>query len=214
MTKRININKCRRCVHYNGTMCVLEDLAPCRFRRTPEAENERAKDIFLVVAFFVAVLFCVLLWLAEGRRVADQQPAPEAENHWSAVELLKEYHGQKDGLTEWEKLQLAIILTESKGNPDAVGKDGDYGLYQMRECFVEEVNRISGSNYSHEDAFDMDNAIDMFNRLQSHYNSEKDIEKAIAYHNHGSAYRATVLRNLELVERMEVVRQKLIEYER
>ena len=37
MTKRININKCRRCVHYNGHYCDLLDLDPCRFKETPEA---------------------------------------------------------------------------------------------------------------------------------------------------------------------------------
>ena len=129
----------------------------------------------------------------------------------SAVELLRKQH--KDELTEWQKLQLAIIFTESKGNPNAIGSAGDSGVYQMLPCYVAEANRVSGSNYSHEDAFDIDYAIDIFNRLQSHYNSEKDIEKAIAHHNKSSVYKATVLRNLELVERMEVVRQKLIEYD-
>ena len=35
----IPLSRCVKCTHYNGTMCVLEDLAPCQFRRTPEAER-------------------------------------------------------------------------------------------------------------------------------------------------------------------------------
>lgn len=130
----------------------------------------------------------------------------------SAVQLLREQHPQE--LTDWQKLQMAIIITESKGNPNAVGSSNDLGVYQMLDCYVREANRVSGSNYSHEDAVDIDNAIDIFNRLQSHYNAEKDIEEAIFRHNKSASYRAAVLRNLEIVERMEIVRQKLIEYDR
>lgn len=115
-----------------------------------------------------------------------------------------------DTLSAWNLLQLAIIMTESKGDPNAVGTSGDFGVYQMTEPYIREVNRISGSNYAHEDAFDIDSSIDMFARLQGHYNAERDIETALRYHNRSSAYRATVLRNLEILERMELCRQKLI----
>ena len=119
----------------------------------------------------------------------------------------------KDTLSDWQLLQLAIIMTESKGDPDAVGKNGDYGVYQMTEPYIREVNRVSGTNYAHEDAFDIDSSIEMFALLQGHYNAGKDTELAIRYHNKSSAYRATVLRNLEIVERMEICRRKLIEHE-
>lgn len=119
----------------------------------------------------------------------------------------------RDTLSEWNLLQLAIIMTESKGDPNAVGTSGDFGVYQITEPYVREVNRISGQNYSHEDAFDIDSSIEMFALLQGHYNAEKDIEEAIRRHNRSSAYRATVLRNLEMMKRMELCRQKLVAYE-
>ncbi len=117
-----------------------------------------------------------------------------------------------ESLDEWIKLQLAIIMTESKGDPTAIGKDGDFGLYQIREIFVEEVNRVCGTAYVHEDAFDPDKAIDLFNKMQGHYNPGRDFDTALKYHNRSAAYRRAILQSLEQVERYEAVRQKLIEY--
>lgn len=138
-----------------------------------------------------------------------KEPAPEY--HWSTIELLKEYHGQKEALTDFDKLTLAIALTESRFNPDAVGKDDDLGILQIRPVFVEEANRVSGSNFRHEDAFDIDSSLAMFNAVQSHYNAEHDLDKAIRLHNKADWYRAKVLENYDLICRMEVVRAKLIE---
>lgn len=117
-----------------------------------------------------------------------------------------------ESLDEWEKLQLAIILTESKGDPNAVGKDGDFGLYQMIERYILEVNRVCHTDYSHEDAFDPDKAIKIFNDMQGYYNPGKDFDTALKYHNRSAAYRKAILQSLELVERYETVRQKLVDY--
>lgn len=128
----------------------------------------------------------------------------------SVVKILRELH--KDRLTDWDKLQLAIIMVESKGNPDAVGSLDDLGLYQMRKVYVDEVNRVCGTDYKHEDAFDPDKAIEIFNAMQGHYNPGKDLDTALRYHNKGKAYKRQILQSLELVNRYESVRQKLIEY--
>ena len=140
------------------------------------------------------------------------RPEPVEPPHWSAVELLRRQHEKAGELSPWAKFQLAIIWTESKANPAAIGKDNDGGLYQMIPVYVEEVNRVCGTNYTHEDVFDPDKAIEIFNAMQGYYNPDKDIEEALRHHNRSSAYRAAVLRNLEIVERMEIVRSKLIEY--
>ena len=52
-------------------------------------------------------------------------------------------------------LLLAIAMVESSGNPKAIGDDGlSWGLYQIRPEYVEDVNRILGSDeYIHRDAF-------------------------------------------------------------
>ena len=201
---------CRICRHYNRHICVLQDLDPCEFLLDEKkASEERAKSLLLAGVVVFALLFSILALVIS---CAARKETPKPEYQWSAVELLKEYHGEETALTEWQKLQLAIVFTESKGDPNAVGSSGDLGVYQMIGVFVEEANRVSGSNYTHEDAKDINKAIDIFNRVQDYYNKEHDVEEAIKHHNHGSAYRATVLRNLELVERMETFRQKLIEY--
>mgnify|MGYP002625676090 CR=1 FL=1 len=139
--------------------------------------------------------------------------APEPEQpdyHWSAVELLRE---QRGGLTDWQKLQMAIIWTESKGNPNVTGSHQDGGLYQMTPIFVEEVNRIAGTSYTHEDVYDPDKAIEIFNTMHLFKNPDRNLEQAIRIHNKSAGYLNTVMRNYELIERMEIVRQKLIEYE-
>ena len=137
------------------------------------------------------------------------QPEPQETPHWSAVELLKEYHA-KD-LTEFDKLTLAIALTESRFNPDAVGTADDVGILQIRPIYVEEVNRISGANYSHEDAFDIRMSLDMFAAIQGHYNPQRDLDTAIRLHNKSAAYRKKVLDNLEVINRYEEIRSKLTE---
>ncbi len=152
------------------------------------------------------LIMCILVLAALGSKAETTQEEPVIEPPTREVET------QRDTLSEWQLLQLAIIMTESKGDPNAVGKSGDFGIYQMTEPYVREVNRISGANFAHEDAFDINSSIEMFALLQGHYNADKDIELALRYHNKSSAYRATVLRNLEIVERMELCRRKLIEY--
>ena len=141
---------------------------------------------------------------------AKKEPAPEY--HWSTIELLKEYYGEPEpSLTDFDKLTLAIALTESRFQPDAVGKDDDLGILQIRPVFVEEANRVSGSNFRHEDAFDIDSSLAMFNAIQSHYNAEHDLDKAIRLHNKADWYRAKVLENYALICRMEIVRAKLVQ---
>lgn len=62
MSKNIPISKCVKCVHFSERICHLEDLEPCQFRRTPEAENELAKTIFFICVVIVAVATSLLFW--------------------------------------------------------------------------------------------------------------------------------------------------------
>ena len=123
----------------------------------------------------------LLLALAAPSCTRQPGPSPEQVGTKSAVELLRR---QRGGLTEWQKLMLAIAFTESRFNPDAVGKAGDYGCLQITPVYVEEVNRISGSEY---------------------------LETAIYLHNKSKAYRKAVLDNLAMIERMEEFRAIIIE---
>lgn len=138
-----------------------------------------------------------------------KESAPEY--HWSTIELLKEYHGQKEALTDFDKLTLAIALTESRFNADADSGAGDHGVLQLRKIYIDEVNRLTGENYTVEDAFDIGKSLDIFRALQAHYNPTQDLDKGIYYHNKSSGYKQAVMENYQLICRMEEVRAKLIE---
>mgnify|MGYP002853081819 CR=1 FL=1 len=122
----------------------------------------------------------------------------------------------KQTFTEWSKLQLAIAMTESRFNPLVEGKNKDRGIFQQTPVYVREANRILGKQvYTHNDSFDIDKSIEMFNIVQDHYNKAHDIDKAIHLHNHGSGngYSREVMKNMTFIERMENVRNAVIEYE-
>lgn len=135
-------------------------------------------------------------------------PAPEPEVHTSAMELLRKQH--RNDLTEWDKLVLAIAYTESRFRDDAVGTAGDSGILQITELYVREANRVSGANFKHEDAFCVDSSLVMFAAIQDFYNPSHDIDQAIYRHNKSESYRRTVLENLEMINRYEALRAKLI----
>ena len=49
----------------------------------------------------------------------------------------------------------ALALVESGGNPSAVGDGGrSVGLYQIGRIYVDDVNRIAGSNFTYADRYD------------------------------------------------------------
>ena len=116
---------------------------------------------------------------------------------------------KKDCLSDWEMLELAIAMTESRFNPDAEGRAEDCGIFQIRPIYVKEVNRISGKNFTKEDAFSVEKSLEMFNLLQGHYNPERDIERAIYYHNKSSQYKIKVMQNYEFVRRYESMRESV-----
>ena len=154
-------------------------------------------------------LFCgVLVLLIAGSLYAqeDPEPAPVPEKI-SVVQLLRQQHG--DELTDWQVLQLAIAYTESRFNPSAVGKAQDSGILQITPVYVAEVNRIAGTDYVLQDAFDPGKSLEMWDLMQAHYNEGRDLERAIALHNKAPQYRAAVLQNMEWIRRYEAFRKQL-----
>ena len=136
------------------------------------------------------------------------RPEPVEPPHWSAVELLRNQH--KEELSEWDQLILAIAYTESKFRPDAVGSSNDSGCLQLVPIYVAEVNRLYGTSYTIEDAFDIGKSLEMYELMQAAKNPSRDLNTAIYYHNKSEAYRQVVLRNLELIRNYEAIRKQLI----
>jgi len=56
-------------------------------------------------------------------------------------------------------LLLALATVESGGRANAVGDAGAaFGVLQIHECVVIDVNRFAGTNYTHTDAFEPEKA--------------------------------------------------------
>lgn len=89
-------------------------------------------------------------------------------------------------LREWNLFLKALIQVESGGNSMAIGKNNDGGILQITPIYVEEVNRLSKKNYTLDDRFSVEKSLEMFAIVQSHYNPNKDINKAIKLHNPGA----------------------------
>lgn len=84
----------------------------------------------------------------------------------------------------WDYLIQALIIVESEGNPNAVGKTNDVGILQITPIYVEEVNRIIDTpKYNLEMRKSVEYSLEMFEIYQAHHNPDKDIIRAIKLHN-------------------------------
>lgn len=168
------------------------------------------KTIAAVAAGVAIVAVCVLVWVAGIallETLGEDEPEPPQQ---SAVQILRKLHSQE--LSDWDRLTLAIALTESHCNPAAEGSAHDVGILQITPIYAREASRISGTEYCHADARDIDKALVMFEIVQGHYNPNHDQAEAIRRHNPGAGpgYAAEVRRNLQLVERYEAVRAAIL----
>lgn len=202
MTPKIPLSRCRKCPLYHGH-CPLNDLDPCIL--APSEEEQMRTQLGLLVTLIIGVVIAAVILFAS---CTPKQPEPQFIPKWSAVAILRELH--KNEITEWDKLVLAIAYTESRFRDDVVGKAGDSGILQITEPYVREANRISGANFKHEDAFSIDSSLAMFAAIQDYYNPSHGIDEAIYRHNKSEQYRRTVLENLEMINRYEALRAKLI----
>ena len=204
MTPRNYQHACRECANYINERCILLPYEPCDFKKAKRPHPDR---FFFIFCALIAVAFAALILFAGCNKNANETQT-ESAPEWSAVELLRKQNGE---LSNFDKLTLAIALTESRFNPEADSGAGDGGLLQLREIYIQEVNRLYGTAYTFEDSFDIDKSLEMFRLMQEAYNPSKDLDEAIRHHNKSSAYKAKVLQNYGLICRYEAVRTKLIE---
>lgn len=117
-----------------------------------------------------------------------------------------------DNLDDWSTLQMALVMTESKFNPTVVGTCQDFGILQITPIYAKEVNRIlKKEKYQHDDAFNINLSLEMFEVMQAYYNPERNLDKAIKYHNKASWYVQRVKENIEFIQRMEEVRRAILQ---
>lgn len=115
---------------------------------------------------------------------------------------------KKDTLSDNQILQLALIYTESEGNPLAVGKNNDLGCLQITPKYVDEVRRITkDTSYCHTDAFNPEKALEMFSVVQDYHNPNHDIDAAIRLHNKAPWYGQKVLMRIQSIKQYEEYRK-------
>ena len=116
---------------------------------------------------------------------------------------------EEDSLSDWQVLEMAIMMTESRFNPDAIGATSDWGVMQITPVYVAEANRFGGE-FTHEDAFSIEKSLEMFSIVQGNHNPDGDIERAIRLHNKAPWYAKRVKENIALIRRMEEARKVII----
>ena len=92
----------------------------------------------------------------------------------------------------WNPVMDAIIQVESEGNPNAVSGNS-VGAMQITPILVKDCNEIlkkqkSKKRYTMADRYSVAKSKEMFLLIQSHYNPENSIEKAIRSWNGGVRY--------------------------
>ena len=92
----------------------------------------------------------------------------------------------------WNPVMDAIIQVESEGNPNAVSGNS-VGAMQITPILVKDCNEIlkkqkSKKRYTMDDRYSVAKSKEMFLLIQSYYNRENSIEKAIRSWNGGVKY--------------------------
>lgn len=120
---------------------------------------------------------------------------------------------QTDSLTEWQVFIMSLIEVECERNPKARSNKNAIGPFQITPIYVEEVNRLYNTNFTHEDAWDINKSLTMFEMMNDKYNPEKNIDSAIKIHNPnaGKWYNKRIKDRMELIKFNEQVRSNVIE---
>ena len=156
------------------------------------------------LAYFLAFL-CVLFFIGMGGFIGYFFGYGHGRN---AVLAEHPIDTTECALTDYQKVQLAIIFTESEGNPLAIGKNNDLGCMQITPIYVDEVNRILGDTvYHHTDAFCPRKSLEMFSIVQDYHNPEHDIDAVIRHHNRAPWYSQKVLKEIQRINSYEEYRK-------
>ena len=166
-------------------------------------EDLAAGCLMCLVLGILVIIMLIFFVFRSGKEHEDGNSAFEAET--SLVDTVR----VPERLSDWQVLLLAVAMTESEFYPTARGSNDDWGILQITPIYVAEVNRVTGADYTHEDAWDVGRSLDMFTALQEHHNPEHDIDKAIRLHNKNPWYAKRVKQNMEFVRRYEEFRTVL-----
>ena len=93
----------------------------------------------------------------------------------------------------WIKILSAIAMIESSGNPNAVNeKEQAFGLYQLRQIYIDDVNRVYETDFTHQDAFNVDKAERIVKLYTTYWCKKRNLpitaENIARFHNGGSGW--------------------------
>ena len=91
----------------------------------------------------------------------------------------------------WLQLLLVIGTIESGLDPNAIGDNGKaYGQYQLWEIYIDDVNRTQGTNFTHQDAFNVEKAEQIVMLYTTYWCERRNLpmtaENILRFHNGGS----------------------------
>lgn len=183
------------CVDWNapnrcfGLFVRSDDFQAIRIRLSVSDPNPRRRTFKSngsgstnhVIMFKIFRLVVLFIFVAGASPVFSAENAVDSE----AVSTTA------DGF-DWEPVMNAIIQVESRGNVKAVSGNS-CGAMQITPVLVMECNNIlkkrkSKKRFSLRDRFDLAKSKEMFVLIQSYFNPQNDIERAIRAWNGGYRY--------------------------
>ena len=123
---------------------------------------------------FALILLLAIVWgllIIWAHKVNNQPPKIEENQLINNVDT-------STVVSIFDLLQ-AIEQVESSKNPKAINiKENAIGILQIRQCMLDQANRISGKHYELNDCLDPFISIDIFMIIQRKYNKNMDFERA------------------------------------
>lgn len=153
----------------------------------------------------------ILLFVSIIGFISFSRPTVSTSNNTINSLSNKEYIFIKDTLIEWEIFVMALVEVECERNPNAQSNKNAIGPLQITPIYVKEINRLYNTNFTFEDAWDLEKSLKMFNLMNDHYNPTKDIDEAIKLHNPGAGkwYSDRIKQRMKMIKFSEEVRTKL-----
>lgn len=145
--------------------------------------KEALKKVCSIFAIATGIALAYTIYYTPYR--LEKRVTPEVED----IEKIEEEDTTQADLEllQWETMKQALIIMESEGDPNVVGKTQDLGILQITPIYVEQVNKILGEpRYTLSHRLNVEASLEMFEIYQNHFNPERDIIKAIQLHNPGA----------------------------
>lgn len=173
--------------------------------------KKNIKTILLSI-LFVGLSFTSIFTISRNADLSKELIATQ-ENLTNTKQQLEKYMNTQhsDSLSEWDMFTLALMKVESNYVQSTVSSAGAKGYFQFMPVYVDEVNRIHGTNYKFEDVVkSFEQSYEVFTLMQKAKNKNFSMDKALTLHNGDHDwYHNRVYKEMEIIERYEMMRQML-----